>query len=157
MNNRYEEAMQVLNGKFGNKDNVIAVATISDQKAEDGRVFPCVREVDAYYEDGAFYVTTYGLSNKMRQIKANNLVSVSVDFSDFNGLGIGENLGWVMKPENSEIRAKLRKTFEAWYDMANNEKDENCVILKIKMIKGGIRIDHGVDYYAIDFENKKTL
>ena len=30
---------------------------------------PCVRNVDAYYEDGAFYVITYALSNKMKQIE----------------------------------------------------------------------------------------
>ena len=38
------------------KDNIIALATV-----ENG--MPCVRNVDAYYEDGAFYVITYALSN----------------------------------------------------------------------------------------------
>ena len=44
------------------KDNIIALATV-----ENG--MPCVRNVDAYYEDGAFYVITYALSNKMKQIE----------------------------------------------------------------------------------------
>lgn len=34
----------------------------------DGKPRPVVRSVDAYYEDGKFYVVTHGKSNKMQQI-----------------------------------------------------------------------------------------
>lgn len=54
-----QEAETILQERFG-KDSVIALATIEDGK-------PWVRNVNAFYEDGAFYVITYGLSNKMRQ------------------------------------------------------------------------------------------
>ena len=47
--------------RFG-KDTVIALATV------EGGV-PYVRSVNAYYENGAFYIITYALSNKMKQIE----------------------------------------------------------------------------------------
>ena len=34
-------------------------------------LFPCVRYVDGFYMDGAFYVITYACSDKMRQIGEN--------------------------------------------------------------------------------------
>ena len=46
--------------RFG-KDSIIALATVVDN-------IPYVRNVDAYYEDEAFYVLTHGLSSKMKQI-----------------------------------------------------------------------------------------
>ena len=43
------------------KDSIIALATAIDNT-------PYVRSVDAFYEDGAFYVLTHGLSGKMKQV-----------------------------------------------------------------------------------------
>ena len=41
---------------------------------------PYVRDVNAYYEDGVFYVTTWGKSNKMQQIAQNKNVAFSGGF-----------------------------------------------------------------------------
>ena len=152
---KYEEGMKILNDRFGNnKDNVIALATIALETGENGRPRPCVRDVDAHYEDGVFYVVTYALSNKMKQIGANPEVSISVNMEDFFSAGLGENLGWVLAPKNAEVRAKLRTTFAAWYDFANNENDENCCFLAIRLTKGTLRIDHGAAFYHFDFMSK---
>lgn len=152
---KYEEGMAILNQRFGNgKDNVISLATISLESGTDGSAIPCVRDVDAYYEDGVFYVITYAQSNKMKQIMANSAVSVSVHFEDFFSSGVGKNLGWVMEPQNAQIRSTMRTVFSQWYDFANNENDENCCILAIHMTKGTLRIDHGVMFYHFDFESK---
>ena len=51
------ETADIMAERFG-KDSIIALAT-----AEDG--IPHVRNVDAYYESGSFYIITYSLSNKM--------------------------------------------------------------------------------------------
>lgn len=51
------EAEKIMAERFG-KDTVIALATI-----ENG--VPYVRSVNAYYENGAFYIITYALSNKI--------------------------------------------------------------------------------------------
>ena len=51
------EAEQIMVSRFG-KDTVIALAT-----TENGK--PYVRYVNAYYENGAFYIITHALSGKM--------------------------------------------------------------------------------------------
>lgn len=75
-------------------------------------------------------------------------------FEDFFSSGIGENLGWVLDPNNAKLRNKLRNAFIDWYDFANNENDENCCILAIYLKKGTLRIDHGALFFYFDFENK---
>lgn len=155
---KYEEGMIILEEKFGNgKDNVIALATIALEPAADGRPRPVVRDVDAYYEDGVFYVVTWAESSKMKQIAQNNEVGIAVCFQWFNASGTGENLGWVLDPKNAEIRTKLRAAFAKWYDMANNENDKNCCILAIRLTRGIININHHEKLYHMDFVNKTAL
>jgi general stress protein 26 len=152
---RYEEGLKLIEESCGNgKDNVIALSTIAMEPSAGGTPYPFVREVDAYYEDGVFYVTTWAKSNKMQQIAQNKEVAFTVCFGGISGNGIGENLGWVLDPKNAELRAKLRKAFAGWYDQANKEQDENCVILAIHITRGTIFRDHGAVRYDMDFVNK---
>ena len=155
--NNYEKAMAKLEEKFGDyKDNVLGLATVALDVNDAGKPRPVVRDVDAYYEDGAFYVVTYAKSNKMLQIAQNNEVSIAVNFGWFTARGVGENLGWVMKPENATLRTKLRKAFEKWYDMANDETDENCCFLKIELRDGALNINHAETMINYDFANKSA-
>ena len=64
-----KEVEAIMLERFG-KDSIIALATANDN-------IPYVRSVDAFYEDGAFYVLTHGLSGKMRQIEQNSTVAIS--------------------------------------------------------------------------------
>jgi len=151
----FTKGMNILEEKFGNyKDNVLGLATIDTELNADGKPRPVVRDVDAYYENGVFYAVTYANSAKMQQIAQNNEVSIAVNFEWFTAGGVGENLGWVMKPENADIRAKLRKAFEKWYDMANNENDENCCFLAIRLKSGIIILNHHETIITMDFVNK---
>ncbi len=153
--NRYEEGLKILEESCGNgKDNVIALSTIAMEPSADGTPFPYARDVDAYYEDGVFYITTWAKSNKMQQIARNKEVAFVVHLEGISGNGIGENLGWVLDPKNAERRAKLRKAFSDWYDYANNEQNENCIILAIRLTRGMIFKDHGAVRYNLDFVNK---
>lgn len=70
---------QLLRERFG-KDSVLALATV-----EDG--VPFVRNVDAYYEDGAFYIVMHRRSNKMRQIRTEPAVAVAGDWFTAHGRG----------------------------------------------------------------------
>lgn len=134
------EEKELMVERFG-MDNVIALATM-----EDG--IPHVRYVNAYYENGAFYVITYALSNKMRQIEKNSGVAIAGDW--FSAHGKGVNLGWFGKSENSGIAGRLRKAFEAWIDNGhNNFEDENTCILCIRLTDG-ILFHHG-KRYDLDF------
>lgn len=107
-----------------------------------------MRRVNGYYEDGAYYVITYGLSNKMQQIAKNPVVAVCGDW--FSAHGEGVNLGYFGKAENVEIAEKLRKVFASWIDNGhNNFADENTCILCIRLTEG-VLLCHGTRY-EIDF------
>lgn len=135
-----EEAKKLMAERFG-MDTIIALAT-----TEEG--VPHVRYVNAYYEEGAFYIITYGLSNKMRQIKNNPVVAIAGEWFTAHGKGI--NLGYFGKNENSEIAEKLKKAFEAWIDNGhNNFEDENTCILRIQLTDG-VLFSHGTRH-DLDF------
>jgi pyridoxine/pyridoxamine 5'-phosphate oxidase len=83
---RYEDGLKLIEESCGNgKDNVISLATIAMAPNADGKPRPCVRDVDAYYEDGVFYITTWAQSTKMRQIAQNQEVSFAVHFEGISG------------------------------------------------------------------------
>lgn len=131
-----EEAEAIMRERFG-KDTVIALAT-----AEDG--IPYVRNVNAYYEDGAFYIITYALSNKMKQLEKNPAAAIAGEW--FTAHGKGANLGWFGKKENREIAGKLRDAFREWIDNGHNDfDDENTIILCIELTDG-ILLSHGTRY-----------
>lgn len=136
MSNWCKEAENIMQERFGH-DNVLALAT-----AENGA--PFVRSVNAYYEDGAFYVITWALSGKMKQIAANPAVALAGDW--YSARGVGENLGFVGKPENAAITAKPRQAFASWIDNGHtNFADENTVILHIR-VTGAVLWANGVRY-----------
>ena len=136
----------IMKERFG-KDNIIALATV------DGDM-PAVRNVDAYYEDGAFYIITYALSGKMKQLEKNNKVAIAGDWFTAHGKGI--NLGYFGKEENKAIAEKLRKAFAEWIDNGhNNFEDENTCILCIELTDG-VLFSHGTRY-EIDFTKQKIV
>ena len=135
-----EESKRIIEERFG-KDSIIALATL------DGDV-PWVRSVNGFYENGAFYVITYALSNKMQQIEKNPNVAIAGDW--FTAHGKGVNLGYFGKSENREIAEKLRKAFAEWIDNGhNNFEDENTCILCVRLTDG-VLFSHGTRY-DIDF------
>ena len=135
-----KEAETILIERFG-KDSIIALATADENK-------PFVRNVDAFYEDGAFYVLTYALSGKIKQFQKNPDVASSGDWFTASGKGI--NLGFFGKKENEQIANKMKQIFSAWLDNGhNNLEDENTCILKIELTQG-VLFSHGTKY-EIDF------
>ena len=109
-----------------------------------------MRTVNAYYEDGCFYIITYAASNKMKQIGNNPIVAVAGEWFTAHGKGI--NLGWFCKKENHEMAQKLRKAFSEWIDNGhNNFDDENTIILCVQLTEG-ILFSHGTRY-DIDFSD----
>ena len=135
-----KEAEAILTERFG-KDSLIALATAIDN-------IPCVRTVDAFYENGAFYVLTHGLSNKMKQIAHNPTVALSGEW--FTAQGRGINLGYFGKADNARIANKMRQVFSAWIDNGHNNFDDiNTCILCIQLTNG-VLFSNGTRY-EIDF------
>ena len=96
-----KEVEAILLERFG-KDSVIALATAIDS-------VPYVRSVDAFYENGAFYVLTHSLSRKMKQIEQNPAVALSGEW--FTAQGTGINLGYFGKADNAKIADKMKQVF----------------------------------------------
>ena len=130
------EIQAIMNERFGH-DTLLSLATVDSG-------IPNVRIVNSYYEDGSFYVITYALSHKMKQIKKNSAVAVCGEW--FSAHGIGENLGHILKKENEEIADKLRQAFAEWYSNGHtDENDTHTCILRIKLTDG-ILFHNGVKY-----------
>ena len=131
-----QEAERIMVERFG-KDTVIALAT-----DEGGR--PYVRYVNAYYENGAFYVITHALSNKMRQIRGNPVVAIAGDW--FTAHGEGVNLGHIGKEENRAMADTLKHVFAGWIDKGHTDfSDKNTILLLIEET-GGLLLSHGTKY-----------
>ena len=82
-----EELKEIMEERFG-KDAVIALATIN-------KGIPYVRNVNAYYENGEFYIITHACSNKMKHIEKESIVAVAGEWFIAHGKGV--NLGFLEK------------------------------------------------------------
>ena len=127
------EAEKMMIERFG-KDTVIALATVEHE-------VPHVRKVNDYYENGSFYIITYALSNKIKQIGKNPNVAIAGDW--FTAHGRVNNLGYFGKEENRIIAEKLKIVFGEWIDNGhNNLADENTIILCVQLTDG-LLLSHG--------------
>ena len=130
------EAESLMIERFGH-DGILSLAT----SAKD---IPSVRYVNAFYDDGAFYVLTYALSGKIRQIGENPNVALAGDW--FTARGEGVNLGFFGREENQEIAEKMKRVFAEWIGNGHSDlSDENTVILKIRLTTG-VLMSHGTRY-----------
>lgn len=136
MDNLCKEAEQIMIERFG-RDTIIALATTENE-------MPYVRYVNAYYENGAFYIITHALSNKMQHIKADPVVAIAGEWFTAHGNGI--RLGYFGKIENGMIAEKLKKVFTEWIDNGHTDfDDENTIILRVELTDG-LLFSHGTRY-----------
>jgi len=142
MMNAYEKAQKVMVELF-QKDYQFALATSKDNN-------PSIRYIDTYYTEDIFYVVTYALSQKVREIMENSQVSLCHELHRFRGKAY--NIGHPLKEENLEIRDKLIDVFQPWYFAHNNESDENMCYLKIVLEEGFVCKD-GIGY-KVNFKDK---
>ena len=130
------EAEKIMIERFG-KDTIIALATVENE-------VPYVRYVNAYYENGAFYIITHALSNKMKHIENNSTIAIAGEWFTAHGKGI--NLGYWGREENHRIAEKLKKVFSEWINNGhNNFDDENTIILCVELTDG-VLLSHGTKY-----------
>ncbi|SCG82524.1 hypothetical protein DW1_0917 [Proteiniborus sp. DW1] len=153
---KYENAIKLMEEFCGNgKDNLVALATISLTPNAAGNPRPSVRMVNAYYEDGMFYISSASWKNKTLEIEKNNEVSIcGLDL--FTAKGTAENLGWVKDEKNAEIRAKMKKYFE-WFEDHASEDSPDSIVLRITLTEGTITDNeqkYGEWQYKVDFINK---
>lgn len=138
----FEQALHVATELFS-QNVVFAMAT-------NGSQVPSVRMIDAYYEDGVFYMITHGETQKVQEIEVNPVVALTKDMHRF--IGEAENLGHPFKPENREIRIKLKKAVKDRLFNRDDEDDEDLVILKV-VVKTGFFYKDDVGY-DVNYEEK---
>ncbi len=131
-----QEAEKIMIERFG-KDTVIALATVEND-------VPYVRYVNAYYENGAFYIITHALSNKIKHIEHIPAVAIAGEWFTAHGKGI--SLGYFGKAENRIISEKLKTAFAEWIGNGHNDfDDENTIILCVELTDG-LLLSHGTKY-----------
>lgn len=141
MEKRTEKTEAILMERFG-QDCLISLATV-----EDG--LPYVRGVNAFYQNGSFYVLTHALSNKARQIEKNAAVAICGEW--FTAQGTAAILGAFAKEENRKIAEQMKILFSGWLDNGHVDlADEHTCILEIRL-KSGVLFSQGTRY-DIDFE-----
>lgn len=134
-----KEADNILRKRFST-GKLIALATSMDNR-------PYVRAVNAYYENGVFYIMTDASTGKMKQMEVNPEVALCGEL--FNGRGIAENIGHVLKDEHKELMKTLRVALSEWYEYGNvDENDPNTVILAVRLTDAGV-IENGIMHKLI--------
>lgn len=140
MEKRTAEVEKILRERFCG-DQIIALATV-----EDGR--PYNRGVNAYYEEGSFYILTSARSAKVRQLGKNPAAAISGDW--FTALGEGFDLGYWNSPENAQKAERIRVAFQDWlYNGHMDLEDGDTHLLEVRLREGNL-FDHGTKY-EIDF------
>ncbi len=139
----YQKAIQEMISLFG-RDHQFCLATFSGD-------VPSQRFVDTYFDGGSFYVVTYALSQKVKELSANPNVSLcGRRMHSFSGRAY--NIGHPLAPENAAIREKLVKVFGSWYFLHNNEQDVNMCYIRIDPLRGFFHRD-GFGY-SVDFVSR---
>lgn len=142
MNNYFNEAAEVMKELYG-KDTAMSLATVNGNKAN-------VRVVNAYYKGNVFYITTYALTNKVKEILGNP--NVALNHNLFVAHGIGENIGHPLEEQNRALREELKSVFVKFYDKHVDEQDKNTCILKVSLTDALV-FSHDFKYF-IDFESQ---
>ncbi len=142
--NYFNEAVEAMAALYG-KDVVMPLATVNNGKAN-------VRNINAYYRDKCFYVTTYALSEKMKDIESNP--SVALCHNVFVAHGQGKNIGNPLEESNRSLRDELRQVFCAFYDRHVNEADKNTCILKITLTDAVVFTNNYK--YRVDFKTMQA-
>ena len=140
----YQDAIDTAIDLFA-KDNIFAMATSNGQ-------VPSVRMVDAYLEDGAFYLVTHSTSRKVQEIEVNPNVSLSKEIHRFFGSAV--NLGHPFAEGNEDIKAKIAELLPNRFFDRLDPNDDTLTIIRVDLTTGFFYKD-GLGY-DVNF-TKRTL
>lgn len=138
----YEKSVGIVEELF-TRDYTFVMATVKEGA-------PSQRVVDTYYSDGAFWIVTYALSNKVLELKENSNAALCNNFQTFKGKAY--YAGHPLEARNKEIREKLIRAFEPWYFAHNDENDPNMCYVKFVPEEGFFHKD-GIGY-KVNFMEK---
>ena len=143
--NTFKYATELMKQQLGH-NVVISLATCTENGVN-------VRNVNAYYKDGSFYVVTHMFTQKMKDIDRKSNVAICKDL--MCSQGIGETLGNPKSEQNEMLTKELREVFVEFYDRHVNEDDSGTCILKITLTSAVVFNEN--TKYAIDYENVTAI
>ena len=136
----YARARQVMEENFGH------VLEMSVASAANGVV--SVRDVNAIYRDGIFYVLSRVGNSLMNQISVNPAVGMC--HGSHNMHGVARSLGHPLDPQNAALRKFLKKEFSLNYNEYVTEANPDMRIVEIRVTFAETFTRY--HRYKIDFE-----
>ena len=136
----YARARQVMEENFGH------VLEMSVASAANGVV--SVRDVNAIYRDGIFYVLSRVGNSLMNQISVNPAVGMC--HGSHNMHGVARSLGHPLDPQNAALRKFLKKEFSLNYNEYVTETNPDMRIVEIRVTFAETFTRY--HRYKIDFE-----
>lgn len=121
MDNCFDRAREVMQDNFGH------VVEMSLASCVDNNV--TVRDVNAYYDDGKFYVLSKQGNSLMHDIAANPRVALC--HGSHNVYGTAQSLGHPLEAKNAALRKKLKRQFSLNYDEYVTEHNPEMRIVEI--------------------------
>ncbi|WMJ23866.1 pyridoxamine 5'-phosphate oxidase family protein [Paludicola sp. MB14-C6] len=140
--NYFNDSLIAMQELYGH-DIPMSLATVSDGK-------PNARVVNVYYKDKSFYITSYALTNKVKEIIVNP--NVALNHNLFVAHGTAVNIGNPLENSNKGIRDELKEVFSAFYNKHVNEQDPYTCIIKIELEDALVFANNFK--YCIDFVNE---
>lgn len=141
----YKRALEVMEENFGH------VVEMSVASAADGLV--SVRDVNAVYHNGVFYVLAREGNSLMNQIKVSPAVGLC--HGSHNMHGIARSLGHPLESQNAALRKMLKKEFSLNYSdyVTENNPEMRIVEIVVTFAETFTRYHR----YKINFENQTAV
>ena len=140
----YKRGLEVMEENFGH------VMEMSLGSAADGEVE--VRDVNAYYVDGKFYVLSKMNNTLMHHIA--KCPNVGLCHGPHKMRGVARSLGHPLEASNAELRKKLKKEFSLNYDEYVTESDPDMRFVEITLTIAQTFTRY--HRYMIDFVNERA-
>lgn len=119
----YKRSLEVMEENFGH------IVELSLASCSNGVV--SVRDLNAYYHDGKFYVLGKTGNTLMHDIAINP--NVGLCHGSHNMQGFAKSLGHPCQPHNAQLRRVLKKQFSLNYDEYVSESDTSMRIVEITL------------------------
>ena len=118
----------IIENRFNNTNKLIFLATSTDN-------IPSIRAMTPYYKDGCFYFISNINSDKVKQIKKNNIVALCGEW--FNARGKASILQF--NSLDNSLKKEIIKHTKSWIELGNVDI-HNCdtCIIKVELSQGYI-------------------
>lgn len=137
----YKRALEVMEENFGHITEM-SVASCADKVVS-------VRDVNAYYRNGRFYILGKCNNTLFRDITV--CPNVGICHGSHNMHGVARSLGHPLEAQNAELRKTLRKEFSLNYDEYVAENNPDMCIMEITLTDAETYTRY--HRYEIDFVN----